>query len=171
MADAQRTGRTLRLILVRHADAGEASDWIGPDDERPLSVKGIKQASRLAALLLDSKLRIDAIRTSPARRCAETASIIAVALDVDAGIDERLATGPQLSAIESLFGNRTRTLLIVGHEPQLSRLLEETTGISTVSIEKGAAVRIDLVDGATLGGGRLVWLAPPSLLRTPKRDR
>ena len=181
MADGQRSGQrddgrrnreALRLVLVRHADAGDPGDWIGPDSERPLSEKGIKQASRLAATLLESKLHIDAIRTSPARRCAETASILAAALEVDAAIDERLAAGPQLAELESLFDReRIRSLLLVGHEPQIAHLVAEATGIAGIAIEKGTALRIDFPAGDAGGRGAIVWLAPPSLFRAPRRDR
>ena len=165
--------RDRSLLLVRHADAGDPSEWIGPESQRPLSEKGIKQASRLAATLLDSKLRLDSIRTSPARRCAETAAIIAAALDVDAAVDERLATGPSAAQIDELFGEHSKIgkLMVVGHEPQLASLVEELTGIRSISIEKGAALRIDLSRGGAKGSGRLVWFAPPALFRVPKRDR
>ena len=70
----------LRLLLVRHADAGDPGAWLGPDAERPLSDKGVKQAARLAAALLAAKCSVDEILTSPARRCGETAAILAEAL-------------------------------------------------------------------------------------------
>lgn len=172
MTEQERDRERLRLILLRHADAGDPGDWIGPDADRPLSRKGIKQAARLAATLLESKLHIDAIRTSPARRCAETAAIIAAALGVDAAIDERLSSGPLLSDVEALFGRgRIRSLALVGHEPQLARLVTELTGVSGISVEKGTALRIDFTDGEIEGGGRIVWMAPPSLFRAPRRDR
>jgi phosphohistidine phosphatase len=165
--------RERSIFLVRHADAGDPSEWIGPESQRPLSEKGIKQASRLAAVLLDSKLHLDSIRTSPARRCAETAAILAAALDVDAAVDERLATGPGLAQLHELFGERGKIskLMIVGHEPQLAALVAELTGIRNISIEKGAALRIDLSREIAEGAGRLVWFAPPALFRAPKRDR
>ena len=165
--------RDRSLFLVRHADAGDPSEWIGPESQRPLSEKGIRQASRLAAVLLDSKLHIDAIRTSPARRCAETAAIIATALDVDAAVDDQLASGPTAVQLQELFGanSKIRKLMIVGHEPPLAALVATLTGIRNISIEKGAALRIDLSREVTEGSGRLVWFAPPALLRAPKRDR
>ena len=108
--------RDRSLFLVRHADAGDPSEWIGPESQRPLSEKGIRQASRLAAVLLDSKLHIDAIRTSPARRCAETAAIIAAALDVDAAVDDQLASGPTAVQLQELFGanSKIRKLMKIG---------------------------------------------------------
>ncbi|MFN2582854.1 MAG: hypothetical protein ABR498_08965 [Candidatus Dormibacteria bacterium] len=40
-----------RLHLIRHADAGDREQWSGPDELRPLSDKGRRQARDLVALL------------------------------------------------------------------------------------------------------------------------
>jgi len=53
LADAARTDvpREVRLLLVRHAKAGDRSDFDGPDELRPLDRRGRDQARRLAVLL------------------------------------------------------------------------------------------------------------------------
>ena len=43
---ADRSAR-LELYLVRHADAGDPLAWTRPDEERPLSAKGHRQAERI----------------------------------------------------------------------------------------------------------------------------
>lgn len=165
-------GERLTLFLVRHADAGDPSEWIGPDSERPLSGKGVKQVARLAAALSAAELRIDAIRNSPARRCVETATLISAVLSVEAATDERLADGPSLSHLERMFHQKgVQTLLLVGHEPNLSRLLTELTGLPPLRIEKSALIRVDLPGGVVAGAGELLVIAPPSLFRAPKEER
>jgi phosphohistidine phosphatase len=62
-------------------------------------------------------------------------------------------------------------LALVGHEPNLSKLLAELTGSSGIPVEKGVLIRIDLPSGVSAGAGRLVSVAPPSLLRAPKDER
>ena len=166
-AEAQNAART--LYLVRHADAGNPSEWIGPDAERPLSGKGVKQAARLAATLLAAETRFDAIRHSPARRCVETATVLSAVLEVQAAADDRLANGPTLSDLFDRKG--MKRLALVGHEPSLSKILVELTGVSGIAIEKGALIRIDLPNGVAAGAGRLISVAPPSLLRAPKDER
>lgn len=169
-AKAARTGHT--LYLIRHADAGDPSEWIGPDTERPLSGKGVKQVARLAATLLAAETAIDEIRYSPARRCVETATVLSAVLEVEAVADERLLDGPPIAQLARMFDRKgVARLALVGHEPNLSRLLSELTGITSLSVEKGALIRIDLPNGVSAGSGRLVTIVPPSLLRAPKEER
>ena len=169
-AETQSAART--LYLVRHADAGDPSEWTGPDAERPLSGKGVKQVARLAATLLAAETRFDAIRHSPARRCVETATVLSAALEVETTTDDRLANGPTLSDLDRMFDRKgVHRLALVGHEPSLSKILVELTGVSGIAVEKGALIRIDLPNGVTAGAGRLISVAPPSLLRAPKDER
>ncbi len=168
-----RTARAAQtLYLIRHADAGDPSEWIGPDAERPLSGKGVKQAARLAATMLAAETAIDEIRHSPARRCAETAAVLSAVLEVPAASDERLADGPALPQLARMMEQKgVARIALVGHEPNLSRLLTELTGVQGVVVEKGALIRIDLPTGVAAGAGRLVTIAPPSLFRAPKEER
>lgn len=169
-AEPQSAART--LYVVRHADAGDPSEWIGPDAERPLSGKGVKQAARLAAMLLAAETRFDAIRHSPARRCVETATVLSAVLNVEATTDDRLANGPTLPDLDRMFNRKgVRRLALVGHEPSLSKIVAELTGNSGIAVEKGALIRIDLPNGVATGAGRLISVAPPSLLRAPKDER
>ena len=41
----------MRVLLVRHARAGDRGEWVGDDAHRPLDAKGRKQAKRLAKRL------------------------------------------------------------------------------------------------------------------------
>lgn len=169
---ASPSAEVKRLYLVRHADAGDPADWIGPDAERPLSSKGVRQAARLAAALVAAGTRFSALRTSPARRCTETCAVIAAALDATATIDEHLVDGPTASHVAKLLGRRgLDSLLLVGHQPHLGALVAELTGITALSVEKGSMIRIDIAAPFTPGSGQLAALLPPAVLRAPKRER
>ncbi|MFM8915372.1 MAG: SixA phosphatase family protein, partial [Candidatus Limnocylindrus sp.] len=158
-----------RLYLVRHADAGDPAEWIGPDAERPLSSKGVKQAARLAAALVAAGTSVGALRTSPARRCTETCAVIAAALETTATIDEQLADGPTAAHVAKLLARRgSDSLLLVGHQPHLGNLIAELTGITTIPVEKGSMIRIDIAAPYSPGSGQLVALVPPAHLRAPK---
>jgi phosphohistidine phosphatase len=161
-----------RLYLVRHADAGDPAEWIGPDAERPLSSKGVKQAARLAAALVAAGTSVGSLRTSPARRCTETCAVIAAALETTATVDEQLADGPTAAHIAKLLARRgSDALLLVGHQPHLGNLIAELTGITTIPVEKGSMIRIDIAAPYSPGSGQLVALVPPAHLRAPKRER
>jgi 8-oxo-dGTP diphosphatase len=59
-----------RILLVRHADAGERAEWTGPDRDRPLSVRGRAQSELLAALL--ARNPVEHLVSSGYVRCVET---------------------------------------------------------------------------------------------------
>jgi 8-oxo-dGTP diphosphatase len=69
---------TTSLLLVRHAKAGKRELWTGPDDERPLSATGVRQAGALRSLLpLFGPARVHA---APLRRCVDTLAGLAADL-------------------------------------------------------------------------------------------
>ena len=67
------------LPLVRHAKAGDRSSWDGPDDLRPLTPSGYKQAAALHALL--PLFGVDRVHSAPFVRCVQT--VQGIADDVD----------------------------------------------------------------------------------------
>src|SRR5439155_21432868 len=67
------------LLVVPHVDAGDRTKWTDDQDLRPLSDVGRQQAGQLAAVVGC----VDAVFSSPARRCVETVQPIAAASGVD----------------------------------------------------------------------------------------
>jgi phosphohistidine phosphatase SixA/ADP-ribose pyrophosphatase YjhB (NUDIX family) len=85
LEDLARTDvpRAPRVLLVRHASAGDRSSWDGPDAERPLDRRGRDQSARLAALLpVFGPARL---LTAPPVRCRETLEPLAAALGMPVG--------------------------------------------------------------------------------------
>jgi phosphohistidine phosphatase len=121
------------LILWRHADAAEGA----PDNERPLTRKGSKQAARAAAWLLKNLPSDFAVIASPARRAQETAA----ALGARIRTSERLAPGASAADILEVAGwpEGKRTVIIVGHQPDLGKAASQlVAGVAaTWSIRKG----------------------------------
>ena len=98
--------------------------------------------------------------------------MLSAVLEVESAADDRLANGPTLADLDRMLNRKgVNRLALVGHEPSLSRLVAELTGTSGIAVEKGALIRIDLPNGVAAGAGRLVTIAPPSLLRAPKDER
>jgi len=158
------------LHLLRHADAGDPEAWDGPDAARPLSKKGRAQSERLGSFLADIGFRPDALITSPKLRAAETATIVAGHLDVVVIEDERLAGGLDLETIDAVLtdaGDPERVVL-VGHDPDLSELLEQLCDAPNAPMRKGALARIETDRPLQRLGGTLRWLIPPDALR-PER--
>ena len=96
-----------KLYVVRHADAGQRSEWHGPDITRPLSHRGERQAEGLRVLLGDSGAT--RLLASPFRRCVQTLEPLAAHLGLTVEPDDRLAEGTgargALSLAEEVAGS------------------------------------------------------------------
>ena len=160
----------LQLYLLRHADAGDPAKWDGPDEIRPLSDKGRRQAKRLARYLGAIGYGFDAVISSPKIRAVETAKPVAEASGLKVALDARLAAplGPDdLTAILADAGDPGRPVL-VGHDPDFSELLAELIGIDDLPLRKGALARLDAPLPLAAGTAVLRWLVPPDLLKPAK---
>lgn len=85
------------VLLIRHAHAGSRHDFDLPDDARPLSARGVKQAAGLVDVLLGYSPQ--RILSSPAIRCIETVAPLAGALHVKVEEEQSLAEGAGLAAL------------------------------------------------------------------------
>ena len=107
----------MELILWRHADAEDGA----PDLERRLTKKGRKQAARVAEWLRERLPEDFELVSSPAARARETAE----ALDARMRIENALAPGAAAASFVQVSGwpRGERTVVIVGHQPDLGRAL------------------------------------------------
>ena len=55
---------------------------------------------------------------------------------------------------------RVKPPIVVGHDPDFSDLVAELTASPSVSMKKGAFLRIDVDRPLRAGSGRLAWLVP-----------
>ena len=162
--------RAVQLHLLRHAHAGDPFEWDGPDEARPLSPRGERQADRLGRFLAGVGFRTDAIITSPKVRAVQTAEIVAERLGVPVGTDDRLAGDVGLGALEAtlLDAGHPTSPILVGHDPDFSDLIVKLCGGLGVPMRKGAFARLDAERPFEPGRATLRWLIPPDLL---KQDR
>jgi phosphohistidine phosphatase SixA len=102
------------ILLLRHASAGSRLAWEEDDRERPLDERGEQQALGLVSLL--ARFEVDAILTSPYRRCVQTveplaaARLLPVELRTELGEAEQQEAGAEL--VRSLAG---RNVAVCGH--------------------------------------------------------
>ena len=80
----------LTIDLVRHMKAKNRRKWMAPQDERPLSKLGLRQAAFHAGAMLEGET-IAAIYSSPAVRCRTTVEPVAERLGIDIQIEPLLA--------------------------------------------------------------------------------
>jgi phosphohistidine phosphatase len=145
------------IILWRHADAEPGV----PDLQRALTRKGEKQARRVARWLHE-RLPPDAtIYVSPARRAQQTASALAQLGPREFVTLDALSPSTELSAALGAIRatDRTRTVVLVGHQPTLGELVAHLLGarVEDWPIKKGALVW--LCQKADEDGVRAVVLA------------
>lgn len=133
------------LWLLRHA---EAADGV-PDDERPLTERGRRQAHDAGRALSAIGASIDVCLASPKLRARQTAEIACGPLGVEVTIERRLAGEPfEVGDLVAGLGD----VLLVGHDPSFSLTLHDLTG-AQARMKKGGV--------AGIAQGELVALLRP----------
>lgn len=128
------------LLLVRHADAGTRG--VGAADAlRPLNARGQRQALALVDLLVpfvrgpergpvasEVDARADTVQpvavcSSPAVRCRDTVTPLAIALGEHVELDDALFEGADVGALLSRAGRLTRPTVWASHGDVIPALL------------------------------------------------
>ena len=136
------------LWLLRHADATDGQ----PDDLRPLSERGHRQATDVGLALARLGAQIDVCLSSPKLRALETARLACEPLGIDVEVADGLS-GPPFDSAELVAGRGE--VMLVGHDPSISLALHDLTG-AQVRMRKGGLAGIDK--------GELLLLLRPSEL-------
>jgi len=115
-------------------------------------------------------LHFDLILSSPYARAEQTARIVARALDEEVTFTNHLMSdGNALELVAEINDEKPQSVLLVGHEPDLSRLISVlVTGSTDASIElkKGGLCKLTS-DRLTFGQcATLNWLLTPKQLRS-----
>jgi phosphohistidine phosphatase len=112
------------LYLLRHAK----SSWQQPeldDFERPLLEKGLKRSKLVIDYLLERKVAVDLIISSPAVRALATAKIFASAMNYpveDIRKERKLYFGDADAYFEQFFDvpKTVNAMMLVGHNPAIT---------------------------------------------------
>jgi phosphohistidine phosphatase len=136
------------LWLLRHA---EATDGF-PDDERPLTDRGVRQAAAAGLALARLGMNIDACLTSAKLRAVQTAQLACDPLGVPVRVEPALSGEPfEVHDLIAGLGD----VLLVGHDPSFSLTLHDLTG-TQARMRKGGL--------AAIAKGELVVLMRPTEL-------
>lgn len=85
----------MAIHLVRHAKAGNRSDWHQPDDLRPLTNGGAAQATAIAEAL--APFEVDRVISSRYVRCVQTVQPLADRLGIPIEVEPALAEEASLA--------------------------------------------------------------------------
>jgi broad specificity phosphatase PhoE len=109
------------IYLLRHAHAGNKQRWNGPDDRRPLSATGRREAAGLVTLLRDRP--IATILSSPALRCEQTVRPLAERRGLPVGLDDRLDVDADLDDAAKLLRPDLGDVLLCSHGELIGQLI------------------------------------------------
>lgn len=146
------------LYFMRHAEAEDAGPGMG-DAARRLTEKGLQRSRAAGAGLAAMEVDLDLILTSPLVRAVDTAELVGAALEVPVRHAQALVTNVTLDDVLAVFEEHglPEALMVVGHEPDFSRLVGELIGGGTVEMKKGAVACVRC-QSIRPGGGTLLWL-------------
>ena len=153
----------MKLYLVRHAKAGSRSAWDGPDETRPLSKAGRRQAAALRKLLRDEP--IGRVLSSPYVRCRDTVAPLAERLRLPVEDADGLVEGAPLSEALRLVEKVTdKPTVLCTHGDVIGDLLHhfDSQGVrldadddaapSELRFPKGSTWVLDVEDGQVVRG-------------------
>jgi 8-oxo-dGTP diphosphatase len=150
------------IYLVRHAKAGLRSGWNPPDDERPLTRRGRKQAARLVERF--EGLDVGRILTSPFARCVQSVEPLAAARGLSIEFVESLAEGATEDSVGGLLPSLDdRPTVLCGHGREIDLLIDHA-GSSGALVQEPRAIAKGSVWVLEREHGRVVtarYLPPP----------
>jgi 8-oxo-dGTP diphosphatase len=118
---AQRTRSP--IYVVRHAKAGVRELWKGPDEERPLTRRGHRQADRLVERF--EGLELERIVSSPFLRCTQTVEPLARSRGREVQIADELAEGADPErTIEFIRRLEPVPTVLCGHGGEIDALVQ-----------------------------------------------
>jgi phosphohistidine phosphatase SixA len=170
---AEKAEKGFRVYLMRHGQT-EPQEQVHARAglAGPLTAEGRKRISEIAAGLVKVGFSADGILTSPRRPALETAQIVGRVLQPNVAVEPCEALLPEGSLDDAVrFIHRRpemRRILVVGHEPALSRLaarLMDSSEDANLKLKKGGCCLLSFENLPSPGHGRLVWWLPPRLLR------
>ncbi len=146
------------LLILRHAKSSKDDPDLD-DHARPLNDRGERDAPRMGKLLRELDMVPDRIVSSTAVRARATAEAAAKAAGYDGKVDLEsalyLAEPEEYVDVVSRMPKKVRSVMVVGHNPGIERLVERLTRkreeMPTAALAK---VSFDIDDWKDLPGSK-----------------
>jgi phosphohistidine phosphatase len=143
----------MKLYVMRHGPAEDYAES-GRDEDRALTSSGRDRTRAVAKALADAGESPATIFTSPLVRCVQTAEIVAIATklaDHGGAVEahrELRPSGSAMRLVEHLEASPRPRVMLCGHEPDVSRLVEEILGDPLgMPFQKAMVVGVRIRDG------------------------
>lgn len=165
----------LHLFFLRHGIAEDRGIPGIPDSDRPLTDKGRKRLAKSLKTLARLKQPIEGILSSSLVRAYQTAEMARDILNIPAEIEieSQLAPGGTLAEfLKKLKDREETTLLLTGHEPDLSSWIADLLGCESgepIVMKKGSVAHLSLDWHRGLPTAQLLFLLSPRLSRALSR--
>jgi phosphohistidine phosphatase len=163
----------LDLFILRHGYAGNRLSDPIKDTKRQLTVSGKKEIVEIAKSLKKLGVKFNIIYSSPLARAFQTAKIIAEENKFTKQIEQSEELKP--SGSKGFLYNKLSKLnidsviLIVGHEPYLSSMINDIISNNKYSnniiLKKAGLSRIKITSTVPTLKGELIWLLTPRILK------
>lgn len=155
----------MKILFVRHAIAVDPVEFQGSDDlARPLTEEGRRKARRVFKALAKFYDPPELIVSSDAARARQTAELLAEEFPAAARAHTpEFNPGAGHTALVRwlhMLERRHERVAVVGHEPDISRMVAGAVARGPLNIEVKKAACIE-VDANRLGRGVLTLLFPP----------
>jgi 8-oxo-dGTP diphosphatase len=160
--------RAVQVHLVRHAHAGSRSSWDGSDADRPLSTKGMRQATGLRQVFEGQP--VGAIVSSPALRCIQTVEPLADERNLTVVTNAVLLEGSAHDAVIAyLLEQAPHGVVACSHGDIIPKVVRRLVG-DGMEATAGALSQKGSVWSLTVEDGRFVagTYAPPEAAALPR---
>jgi len=164
----------MELYILRHAIAELLTASVrGGDSGRQLTAEGAGKMRRAARGMKAAKMSFDLILSSPYVRAKQTAEIVANVFGLEKRVELLPALTPEGNPKELLDAlnrrqRKGKRILLVGHEPYLSRLISVLiSGDTRMSIDfkKGGLCKLSAESLEYGQCATLEWLLTPGVMK------
>src|SRR5215475_15042397 len=157
------------VYFLRHASAGEHLANPKKDEKRALDKEGIEQCGYIGRALSALDAQVDAIVSSPLKRCTQTAFLVGNEigfegkLQLDSGLRPEAGLADFRKILEKYA--RQEAIMVVGHNPNLSQFLgsviSESGCEASIELKKGAVAKVEM----RRTSGTMQWCVTPKVAR------
>lgn len=144
--------KTKPLIVLRHGHAHPRAKWKQPDQLRPLSAQGLREAHRLVPLL--AAYGVTRVISSSSTRCVQTVDPyvehLGAEVTIDAGLSEERATGKAVTKRLRELVPDDRPTALCTHRPVLGLVLA-ALGLPPQQLEPAEMLIAHLRRGRVVG--------------------